>query len=252
MFLKEKTALQLKIDELNETVNQLTSELDTKTTESNQTLALLKTDFETSQNELKVQIEQYSTQITEYTAKIDELSSTLQSKEENYESEMSLFREQVKQHSLTIVELEKEINTLREKEAKYLELIDATKKRKETIIVPAVQSVKLVDNSLEVESMGRTIDLLRGECQTYKVRLSEQDELIKVLRRDLMSASAKLSDVQGEMTEKQKRELERNKQLVIEQQRELSDNRTQMAKLSEIVDKQTKQIDSLLTELEYI
>lgn len=90
----------------------------------------------------------------------------------------------------------------------------------------------------------------RGECQTYKIRLSEQEELIKVLRRDLMSASAKLTDVQGELSEKQKRELERNRQLVSEQQRELSENRSQMAKLSEIVDKQTKQIECLKIELE--
>ena len=73
--------------------------------------------------------------------------------------------------------------------------------------------------------------------------------MIKTLRRDLSGASAKLSDVHGEMTEKQKRELERNKQLVLEQQRELSDNRAQMAKLSEIVDKQTKQSELLKTEL---
>lgn len=89
------------------------------------------------------------------------------------------------------------------------------------------------------------------ECQTYKSRLSEQDELIKTLRRDLAGASAKLSDVHGEMTEKQKRDLERNKQLVIEQQRELSDNRAQMVKLSEIVDKQTKQLDCFRVELRY-
>lgn len=79
--------------------------------------------------------------------------------------------------------------------------------------------------------------------------MTEQDELIKTLRRDLAGASAKLSDVHGEMTEKQKRELERNKQLVLDQQRELSDNRAQMAKLSEIVDKQTKQLESLKMEL---
>jgi len=74
---------------------------------------------------------------------------------------------------------------------------------------------------------------------------------VKTLRRDLSGASAKLSDVHGEMTEKQKRELERNKQLVLEQQRELSDNRAQLAKLSEIVDKQTKQLEAIKNELKY-
>jgi hypothetical protein len=72
------------------------------------------------------------------------------------------------------------------------------------------------------------------------------------LRRDLVGASAKLTDIHGEMTEKQKRELERNKQLVVEQQRELSENRTQMAKLSEIVEMQTKQTEAIRLELRFL
>ena len=83
----------------------------------------------------------------------------------------------------------------------------------------------------------------RVEIKELKARISEQEEQIKSLRRDLAGASAKLSDVQGEMSEKSKRELERNRQLVIDQQRELSDARSQLAKLSEIVEKQTKQLE---------
>jgi chromosome segregation ATPase len=51
------------------------------------------------------------------------------------------------------------------------------------------------------------------------------------------------------MTEKQKRELERTKQLVGDQQKELSNTRAQLARLSEIVDKQTKQLDTLRPDL---
>jgi DNA repair ATPase RecN len=91
--------------------------------------------------------------------------------------------------------------------------------------------------------------IFRAECTAYKTRISEQDELIKTLRRDLSGASAKLSDCHGEMTEKQKRELERNKQLVSDQQKELSNSRAQLARLSEIVDKQTKQLDTIRPEL---
>lgn len=92
-------------------------------------------------------------------------------------------------------------------------------------------------------------NLFRNESEKYKARVDELEVLVKTLRRDLSGASAKLSDVHGEMTEKQKRELERNKQLVLEQQRELSDNRAQLAKLSEIVDKQTKQLEAIKNEL---
>ena len=64
----------------------------------------------------------------------------------------------------------------------------------------------------------------------------------------MAGASAKLSDTHGEMSEKQKRELERNRHLVIDLQRDLSDTRSQLAKLSEIVDKQNKQLDTLRIE----
>ena len=153
---------------------------------------------------------------------------------------------------MTIVNFESEIRALREKELDYkgriLELernikssVKATPQQQPAIIVQS--------NEHEIAALHKTIDLLRGECQTYRSRLGEQDEQIRTLRRDLSGASAKLSDAQGELTEKQKRELERHKQLVIEQQRELSDHRGQMAKLSEIVDKQTRQLETLKLEL---
>lgn len=75
-----------------------------------------------------------------------------------------MFKEQIKQHSLTIVEFEKEVSRLREKESLYLSQIESLRKKKETVqtqFVPTVQAFKMVDNTMEVESLGRTIDLLR-------------------------------------------------------------------------------------------
>jgi chromosome segregation ATPase len=173
-------------------------------------------------------------------------------------SEINTYKKQIKQHSLTIIELEKEIALLREKELDYKSrIINLEKTIRDSSNLrsqpppppPQAQVIIQKSDEQEIVSLHKSIDLLRGECATYKQRLIEQDELIRTLRRDLSGASAKLSDVQGELTEKQKRELERNKQLVIEQQRELSDNRAQMAKLSEIVDKQTKQLEALKCEL---
>lgn len=158
---------------------------------------------------------------------------------------------------MTIVNFEKEVKRLHEKEVEYLTKIEnLDKKLKDSLFnkkppTPKPSSPVNTSSSLTIEitSLNRQLDLIKNENQVYKVRLAEQDELIKTLRRDLTGASAKLSDIHGEMTDKQKRELERNKLLVVEQQRELSDNRAQMAKLSEIVDKQTRQLDALRVEL---
>lgn len=135
-----------------------------------------------------------------------------------------------------------------------MDLIESLKNKKEIVYkqsqkLSTVQPIKLTENSLEIESMCRHLDLLRGECQTYKIHLAEQNEIIKSLRQELMTASAKMTDVQGELTEKQKRELEKQKNIVIEQQRELSENRCQMAKLSEIIEKQIEKIESLNLDL---
>ena len=87
------------------------------------------------------------------------------------------------------------------------------------------------------------------ECSIYSKRIAEQEEIIKVLRRDLITATAKYSDVQSEISEKQKRELEKSRALIHEQTRELSETRSQLSKLSEIVETQTKQITTLKSDL---
>jgi hypothetical protein len=87
------------------------------------------------------------------------------------------------------------------------------------------------------------------ECSIYSKRIAEQEEIVKVLRRDLITATAKYSDVQSEISEKQKRELEKSKALIHEQTRELSQSRSQLSKLSEIVESQNKQIATFKTDL---
>ena len=83
----------------------------------------------------------------------------------------------------------------------------------------------------------------------YSKRIAEQEEIIKVLRRDLITATAKYSEVKSEISEKQKRELEKSRALIHEQTRELSETRSQLSKLSEIVETQTKQITTLKSDL---
>jgi hypothetical protein len=102
---------------------------------------------------------------------------------------------------------------------------------------------------VEQLNLERVCESLRAECQMLKQKIIDQDDLISVLRRDLIGATAKLTDVQGEMTDKQKRDLERNKALVNEQTRELAHARSQLSQLSEIIDKQKEQIENYKNEM---
>ena len=61
--------------------------------------------------------------------------------------------------------------------------------------------------------------------------------------------TARLSDVQGELSDKQKRALEKSEATIREQTKELNDTRLKLSKLSEIVDKQTSQMEALQSDL---
>ena len=64
--------------------------------------------------------------------------------------------------------------------------------------------------------------------------------------------TARLSDVQGELSEKQKRALEKSEFTIREQTKELNDTRLKLSKLSDIVDKQSTQIETLQSDLSLV
>lgn len=61
--------------------------------------------------------------------------------------------------------------------------------------------------------------------------------------------NARLSDVHGELTDKQKRALEKSDTTIRDQTKELNATRLKLSKLSDIVDKQAAKIESLQSEL---
>ena len=63
--------------------------------------------------------------------------------------------------------------------------------------------------------------------------------------------TARLSDIQGELSEKQKQNLERSEATIREQSKELNETRLKLAKLSDIVDQQSTQMETLQADLAY-
>lgn len=61
--------------------------------------------------------------------------------------------------------------------------------------------------------------------------------------------TARLSDVQGELSEKQKQALEKSELTIREQTKELNDTRLKLSKLSDIIDKQSAQMETLQSDL---
>ena len=86
------------------------------------------------------------------------------------------------------------------------------------------------------------------ELFAYKSRVQEQEQIIISLRRDLSGMAARLSDVHGELSEKQKHSLEKSELTVREQTQELNETRLKLSKLSDIVDKQSAQLDTIQSD----
>lgn len=61
--------------------------------------------------------------------------------------------------------------------------------------------------------------------------------------------TARLSDIQGELSEKQKQALEKSQLTIREQTKELNETRLKLSKLSDIVDQQSTQMETLQSDL---
>ena len=71
-----------------------------------------------------------------------------------------------------------------------------------------------------------------------------QGDVVQALRRDLAGAAARMSDMAGELSDKQKQKLEQYEERILEQDTELEEQRKQLVQLSALVDEQQKEINS--------
>lgn len=84
---------------------------------------------------------------------------------------------------------------------------------------------------------------IRREASQAKKEGQAQADVVQALRRDLAGASARMSDMAGELSDKQKQKLEENEERIREQDRELEELKKQLSQLSLLVDEQQRQIE---------
>ena len=84
----------------------------------------------------------------------------------------------------------------------------------------------------------------RREAAQAKKEAEGQNDVVQALRRDLAGASARMSDMAGELSDKQKQRLEEYAEKIRLQDDELAAQRKQLVQLSALVDEQRKEIDS--------
>ncbi|XP_038074636.1 forkhead-associated domain-containing protein 1-like isoform X3 [Patiria miniata] len=242
------------------------------------------TEKNSDEGRLLVLERQLETRAKEFTATEEKLKVDLSALREKHQSEVSTFqdkltasedqhsketvalREQIKQHSLTIVSLEDRIvksgKDLAVGQAKVVELqqklAEQTRKAQEMLLKFQQQASKpeippkpviIQQPAADVKGMEQLIGLLKKDNSNLKKELQDQQDIILGLRRDLAGAAARLSDMTGELNERQKEELENNRLLVRDQEAELTTQRQQLVKLSELVDKKTAETERLVKDL---
>ncbi|XP_012938501.1 forkhead-associated domain-containing protein 1 [Aplysia californica] len=163
------------------------------------------------------------------------------------DGEVETYKEQIKQHSVTICTMEERLEKLMKKNKDYQEQL--SKLRSSKPAPPPKPKVIVQRPREELAALEQVVNALRQENTVLKKEVRDSQDVIMGLRRDLSGASARLSDISGEMSEAQKQEMERNREILTQRGVELTELRQQMAKLSQIIDSQKEEMKSLEGQL---
>ncbi|XP_059494041.1 forkhead-associated domain-containing protein 1 [Stegostoma tigrinum] len=196
-------------------------------------------------------------------AEIEGFRGQIEEERHSHLDELAEFKEQIRQHSWTIVALEERLLTvtkqlqageeekgilsgkLREARGKLEEWERNCTVRQPVQALPAVEAPITPDTHAQEQACA----ILQQELAEMRVQVLAQQDVILRLRRDLAGANARMSDLAGELSERQKVELEQNRATVKRQELELNTLRQQLAKMSQLVDMKNKELQSRNVEL---
>ncbi|NXW43827.1 FHAD1 protein, partial [Nyctiprogne leucopyga] len=160
------------------------------------------------------------------------------------------YKEQIKQHSLTIVALEERLLEA-EQQQKTLEEENAALVGK----MAGLQGDG--DESTRgawpgVSPVAESRCCLREELAAAQSALLSKDTVIAGLTKELVETRARMSDMRGELSEKQKVELEQNRSRVQCQERELKLLREKLSQMANLVEKRDGALQAAAEELRYM
>ncbi|CAK7320966.1 Forkhead-associated domain-containing protein 1 [Vulpes lagopus] len=218
---KTKTAESLRAESLAMKLNETLAELETAKTKM---LAM----------EERIQLQQQA---------VKALHEEQDSQKHGFETEIREYKEQIKQHSQTIVSLEERLQKVTEHHKK-IEGEIATLKDSDPAQEVTQQEPPVVP-PMETSVKDEVCDTLIGDLLTAQKEILSQQEVIVKLRKNLTEAHNRMSDLRGELSEKQKMELERNTALVQQQSGELRALKEKMAHLTGLVERKDRELELL-------
>ncbi|XP_039698088.1 forkhead-associated domain-containing protein 1 isoform X4 [Pteropus medius] len=173
---------------------------------------------------------------------IKALQEEQKSQKHEFEEEIVEYKEQIKQHSQTIVSLEKRLQKVTEHHKK-IEGEIATLKDNDPAQEKEVEQEPPAAPPRESGSKGAVCDHLIEDLLSAQKEILSQQEVIMNLRKNLTEAHGRMSDLRGELNEKQKIELERNVALVQRQNNELSVLKERMAHVTSLMEKKDRELE---------
>lgn len=172
------------------------------------------------------------------------LQDERESQKHGFEEEITEYKEQIKQHSQTIVNLEERLGQVtqyyRKIEGEIATLKDSDSAQKEEVPREFTAGPSLNSSTKETACDHLIDDLLMAQKE-----ILSQQEIIMKLRTDLGEAHTRMSDLRGELSEKQKTELERQVALVRQQNSELSILKAKVVQKTGLVEKKDRELKVL-------
>ncbi|NXT94618.1 FHAD1 protein, partial [Anhinga rufa] len=176
----------------------------------------------------------------------DEQLKTIQEENElqrqKLQEEIVEYKEQSKQHSLTIVALEDR-------------LLEANQQQK-TLEEENAALVEKMEGSQGLRGMNLFAIIFlrkfREELAAVQNVLLSKEAVIAGLTEELMETRARMSDMRGELSEEQKVELEWNQSRVKDQERELNLLREKLSQMSSLMEEKDQALKAAAEELRYM
>ncbi|NWX11469.1 FHAD1 protein, partial [Aegotheles bennettii] len=178
----------------------------------------------------------------------DEQLKTIQEENElqrqKLQEEIVEYKEQSKQHSLTIVALEDKLLEAKQQQ-KMMEEEKAALLRK--ACTDSTQRLLLMNS----ESSILLLRAFREELAAAQSMLLSKEAIITRLTKELSETRARMSDMRGELSEEQKEELEQSRSRVKCQQQELNLLREKLSQMSSLMKKKDGALQAAAEELRY-
>nr|XP_056721340.1 forkhead-associated domain-containing protein 1 [Euleptes europaea] len=219
------------------------------------------------ENEKEIQKQKHQEEFAEYKEQIKQHSRTIVAMEARL-SEAAQYLKKVKEENLTlrqqIEEMQRESSKSKPSVSQEVSMPSVSREvsmppvSQEVSMPPVSQEVSMPPVSQEVSMPSRTQEVFCSKGDYFfmmeklvsaRHEILSQHAVILELKKELSEAKARMSDVIGELSEKQKLELEQKRSLVLSQTQELNQLREKLYKMSRLVDRKDADLKTANEEL---